>query len=71
MKAGCHDDAQRIFSRPSWEGGCLCGAVRYRAQGEPRAALHCHCADCRRASGVAFLSWAAFPRDALTWSTGE
>lgn len=33
-------------------GGCRCGAVRYRADGEPLWASHCHCADCRRSSGA-------------------
>lgn len=35
-------------------GGCLCGAVRYRYEGEVRGASYCHCADCRRVSGSAF-----------------
>ena len=35
-------------------GGCLCGAVRYRYEGEVGAAGYCHCEDCRRVSGSAF-----------------
>jgi hypothetical protein len=35
-------------------GGCLCGAVRYRYEGEVRDVNICHCADCRRVSGSAF-----------------
>lgn len=43
-------------------GGCLCGAVRYEAEGQPSYAGMCCCADCRKASGsgfVGFLSWPA------------
>ncbi|HEV8331433.1 MAG TPA: hypothetical protein VGQ22_08445 [Steroidobacteraceae bacterium] len=31
------------------EGGCQCGAIRYRAEGEPLLAALCHCFMCRRA----------------------
>lgn len=41
-------------------GGCLCGAVRYEATGQPFHITHCHCADCRRSSGAPFLTWASF-----------
>ena len=33
-------------------GGCLCGAIRYEAEGEPLYAVHCCCRDCQRASGA-------------------
>ena len=33
------------------EGGCLCGAVRYRVTGELRPVVACHCSQCRRTSG--------------------
>ena len=35
-------------------GGCLCGAVRYRIDGEVGPAGYCHCADCRKVTGSAF-----------------
>jgi len=37
-------------------GGCHCGAVRYVARGEPLAAGHCQCSDCRRLSGTGHTS---------------
>lgn len=36
------------------EGGCNCGAVRYRLSGAPMAVAVCHCSNCRRQSGSAF-----------------
>ena len=38
----------------SLEGGCLCGAVRYRIHGDPLTLYACHCTDCQRQSGSAF-----------------
>lgn len=35
------------------DGGCACGAIRFRVSGEPAAVLLCACRDCRRASGGA------------------
>ncbi len=40
------------------EGGCACGAVRYRARLRADGATHCHCRSCRRASGAPWLAWA-------------
>lgn len=51
-------------------GGCLCGQVRYEAQGEPDFAGYCFCADCRKASGSGFVPFMGFPASALR-ITGE
>jgi len=42
-------------------GGCLCGAVRYEARGEPTYAGYCYCNDCRRASGSGYIGFMGFP----------
>jgi hypothetical protein len=34
------------------EGGCQCGAVRYRLTAPPLAVYNCHCRDCQRLSGA-------------------
>lgn len=47
------------------EGGCLCGAVRYRIEGAPAAALVCHCRHCQKQSGSAFSTILGVAEDAL------
>jgi hypothetical protein len=51
-----------------YTGGCLCGAVRYEAEGEPEFAGHCYCADCRKASGSGFIPFMGFPSSAVRFS---
>ena len=47
-------------------GGCLCGAVRYEAQGEPTYAGYCYCNDCRRQSGSGYIGFMGFPASAVS-----
>ena len=47
------------------KGGCLCGAVRYEITGDPMMSGHCHCIDCRKASGAAHATFAAYPESAV------
>lgn len=47
-------------------GGCLCGAVRLRARGQPYRVGLCHCLACRKHHGALFFAAAMFPADAVT-----
>jgi hypothetical protein len=53
-------------SRAGGTGGCLCGAVRYRFEGEPLRVGLCQCERCQRQSGSAFLIGVIFPQQAVT-----
>lgn len=46
-------------------GGCLCGAVRLVASGEPYRVGICHCMDCRKHHGALFFVAAIFPEAAV------
>jgi len=37
------------------EGGCACGVVRYRLTSEPMFVHCCHCLNCQRQTGSAFV----------------
>ncbi len=53
-------------------GGCLCGAVRYAVEGEPRETVHCHCRMCQKSTGAPFVTWATFtPPEALSYTKGK
>lgn len=48
------------MSQQAIEGGCLCGAVRYRVAGADTARSLCHCRSCRLASGAPTVAWVVF-----------
>ncbi len=50
---------------PPYQGGCLCGAVRYRIDARPISIHACHCNDCRKLTGVAHLAMVGVPRAAF------
>jgi hypothetical protein len=53
---------------PAFVGGCLCGAVRYAAEGPPLNMGVCYCDDCRKASGSGFIPFIGFSATAISFS---
>ena len=51
----------------TFEGGCLCGTIRYRATAAPLRCVICHCECCRKHSGAPILSFVHFPKAAFRW----
>lgn len=45
-----------------FEGGCRCGAVRFEVRGQPLKVGLCHCRDCRKETGSAYLYYGDWPR---------
>ena len=54
------------MSETSVTGQCLCGAIGFRAERPPRFVAHCHCENCRRAHGAAFVTWIGFNKSQFT-----
>ena len=52
------------------EGGCACGAVRYRLKSDPFDAGWCHCTLCRRVSGAPAMVFATVPVADLVFVRG-
>lgn len=50
------------------EGGCVCGHVRYVADGDPERVTVCHCAWCQRRTGTAFGVEAVFRREQVEFT---
>ena len=46
------------------EGGCACGAVRYRLASAPLFVHCCHCLNCQRQTGSAKVGWVVLPESA-------
>ena len=53
------------------EGGCACGEVRYRLASEPLFVHCCHCLNCQRQTGSAFVINILIETDRLVVLTGE
>lgn len=54
----------------SLTGGCQCGAVRFRVDGEPGRASVCHCRMCQKAFAGPYGALVTVRQDQLVWTRG-
>ena len=54
-----------------YEGGCLCGDIRYRVSGEPDRVAVCHCRYCQLRTGAPFGSLVYFEAPNVEISEGK
>ena len=52
-------------------GRCLCGALRYEAEGEALYAGLCFCTDCQKASGSAFIPFLGLAAGTVRFTGGS
>jgi hypothetical protein len=55
----------------SIEGGCLCGATRYRAKGKPFKSCYCHCEWCRGATAAPVSAWLLYEGGRIEFIKGS
>lgn len=55
----------------TFEGSCLCGAVRFTLRGTPERFFLCHCSRCRKGTGSAHASNMFLADAVLDFTQGE
>jgi len=53
------------------QGKCECGSVRYQVDAAITDLSHCHCSQCRRLHGAAFVTFGCVARDKFRYVSGE
>lgn len=51
-----------------YHGGCLCGAIRFEAEGPIAQPHSCSCRMCQRHSGALTAIWVELPQERLRWT---
>jgi len=58
------------MSRKREKGSCLCGGVVFEVAFPSRFCSHCHCSNCRKAHGAAFVTYLGVPEGRLKVLSG-
>ncbi len=53
------------------EGGCFCGALRFRFEGPPLGSMVCHCQSCRRLFAAPVVAWLTVASDRFEITRGK
>ena len=56
---------------PHVEGGCFCGALRYRLARAPVGSMVCHCQSCRRLFTAPVVAWLTVGEKDFAFTQGE
>jgi hypothetical protein len=66
LSSGVEDQGEALMH----EGGCLCGALRFKTGMDPEDTGYCHCTLCQKSTGAPVLAWASFPAECFQYITG-
>jgi hypothetical protein len=59
------------MSNKTQEGGCQCGAIRFRTTAKPVRAMACHCKTCKQRTGGAYGIGVYFKQEDIEFVQGE
>lgn len=54
-----------------WDGGCMCGGIRFRVSAPPLMTMACHCTGCQKLTASAYSLSVAVPSDGFALTKGE
>lgn len=55
----------------TYEGGCYCGALRYKVEGAPTLKAQCHCRECQYITGGGPNFFMLMPPDGFSYTKGS
>ena len=70
MDGSLHFDS-KVCYHTCMEGGCHCGAIRYKLTKKPDWLGACYCRDCQKISGAPYIAFAGFRNGGVELLKGE